>query len=106
MSSVEEKLEKLGFKLPEISAPVAAYIPAKRAGNLIFTAGQLPMVNGELFATGLIKEDKTLPNNSKPIDTPYGVYYPDFSFNNRLIEIKCDYTYDILIGKNFEQEII
>jgi predicted DNA-binding protein YlxM (UPF0122 family) len=47
----------------------------------------------------LIKEDKTLPNNSKPIDTPYGVYYPDFSFNNRLIEIKCDYTYDILIGK-------
>ena len=60
MSSVEEKLEKLGFKLPEISAPVAAYIPAKRAGNLIFTAGQLPMVNGELFATGLIKEESDI----------------------------------------------
>jgi enamine deaminase RidA (YjgF/YER057c/UK114 family) len=60
MNSVEEKLAKLGIKLPEISAPVAAYIPAKRAGNLIFTAGQLPMVNGELFTTGLIKEESDI----------------------------------------------
>jgi enamine deaminase RidA (YjgF/YER057c/UK114 family) len=60
MNSVEEKLEKLGIKLPEISAPVAVYIPAKRAGNLIFTAGQLPIVNGELFATGLIKGESDI----------------------------------------------
>jgi enamine deaminase RidA (YjgF/YER057c/UK114 family) len=60
MNSVEEKLAKLGIKLPEISAPVAAYIPAKRAGNLIFTAGQLPMVNGELYATGIIKEESDI----------------------------------------------
>jgi transposase len=47
----------------------------------------------------LIKEGKNLPNNSKPINTPYGVYYPDFSSNDKLIEIKCDYTYDVLIGE-------
>lgn len=47
----------------------------------------------------LIKEGENLPNNSKPINTPYGAYYPDFSFDNRLIEIKCDYTYDVLIGE-------
>jgi hypothetical protein len=47
----------------------------------------------------LIKEDKKLPNNSKPINTPYGTYYPDFSFDDRLIEIKSNYTYDVLIGK-------
>ncbi len=47
----------------------------------------------------LIKEGKKIPNNSKPINTPYGTYYPDFSFDDRLIEVKSDYTYDVLIGK-------
>ena len=40
--------------LPEIPKPVAAYIPAKQTGNLVFTAGQLPMVNGELITKGLL----------------------------------------------------
>jgi len=47
----------------------------------------------------LIKDGKKIPNNSKPINTPYGTYYPDFSFDDRLIEIKSDYTYDVLIGE-------
>jgi enamine deaminase RidA (YjgF/YER057c/UK114 family) len=54
MGSIENKLEQIGLKLPEISKPVAAYIPAKQSGKLVFTAGQLPMVNGELISKGLL----------------------------------------------------
>jgi enamine deaminase RidA (YjgF/YER057c/UK114 family) len=54
MSAVEDRLAELGLTLPEVAAPVAAYVPAVRAGNLIFTSGQLPMVNGSLPETGTV----------------------------------------------------
>ena len=57
MSSVESQLTKLGMELPEPPKPVAAYIPAKKTGNLVFTAGQLPMVKGVLTSTGLLGKD-------------------------------------------------
>jgi enamine deaminase RidA (YjgF/YER057c/UK114 family) len=57
MSEIELKMQSLGFQLPEIPQPVASYIPAKRVGNLIFTAGQLPMVKGELICLGLLGQD-------------------------------------------------
>jgi transposase-like protein len=47
----------------------------------------------------LIKDNIQLPENTNSIITPFGVYYPDFSYKDRLIEIKSDYTYDILIGE-------
>ena len=46
----------------------------------------------------LINDGVNLPKEGRPVITPYGVYYPDFSFEDKLIEIKSDYTYDILIG--------
>jgi enamine deaminase RidA (YjgF/YER057c/UK114 family) len=54
---LETKLTNLGLNLPEIPVPLAAYIPAKQTGNLVFTAGQLPMVNGELITKGLLGQD-------------------------------------------------
>lgn len=48
------KIAELGIELPSVAAPVAAYVPAKRAGDLVYTSGQLPFVNGELPATGLV----------------------------------------------------
>jgi enamine deaminase RidA (YjgF/YER057c/UK114 family) len=57
MGKVEEKLRELGIHIPEAAKPVAAYVPAKKVGNLIFTAGQLPMVNGELISKGLLGKD-------------------------------------------------
>ena len=57
MSLVESKLSSLGLELPETPKPVAAYIPAKQAGKLVFTAGQLPMVQGELISKGLLGQD-------------------------------------------------
>lgn len=53
---VEARLAELGLTLPAVAAPLAAYVPATRAGDLVFTAGQLPFVDGVLQATGLVGE--------------------------------------------------
>ena len=52
--SAHQRLEELGIQLPPVVPPVAAYVPAVRSGNLVFTSGQLPMVDGELPATGKV----------------------------------------------------
>ena len=57
MSSIESKLAELGHTLPEVAAPIAAYVPAARTGNLVFTSGQLPTVDGKLLATGKVGSD-------------------------------------------------
>jgi enamine deaminase RidA (YjgF/YER057c/UK114 family) len=54
--SVSERLAELGIDLPAVVPPVAAYVPAKAHGDLVFTAGQLPMVSGALPATGKVGE--------------------------------------------------
>jgi enamine deaminase RidA (YjgF/YER057c/UK114 family) len=48
----EERLAELGLTVPEVVAPLAAYAPTARAGNLVFTAGQLPARDGSMLATG------------------------------------------------------
>jgi enamine deaminase RidA (YjgF/YER057c/UK114 family) len=47
-------LRELGITLPTVAAPAGAYIPARRTGNLVFTAGQVPFVDGLLPATGKV----------------------------------------------------
>lgn len=54
MTDVRAKLAELGLTLPEVVKPVAAYVPAVRTGNLVFTAGQLPMVDGKLPIAGKV----------------------------------------------------
>lgn len=55
--SASERLVALGIDLPPVAAPVAAYVPATRAGGLVVTSGQLPMVAGALTCTGLVGRD-------------------------------------------------
>ncbi|MFG1961662.1 RidA family protein [Nonomuraea sp. NPDC049028] len=50
----EEKITELGLTLPEVVAPLAAYVPTVRTGNLVYTSGQLPMVDGKLAQTGKV----------------------------------------------------
>jgi enamine deaminase RidA (YjgF/YER057c/UK114 family) len=52
-----QRLAQLGLTLPSVPAPVAAYVPAVRAGAFVYTAGQVPMVDGSLAATGLVGAD-------------------------------------------------
>ncbi|ANI42361.1 RidA family protein [Mycolicibacterium vaccae] len=54
MSAWSARLDELGIALPEVVAPLAAYVPAVRTGNLVYTSGQLPIANGELAATGKV----------------------------------------------------
>ncbi len=49
-----ERLAELGIELPAVAAPVAAYVPAVRAGNQVWTSGQLPFKDGQLLATGKV----------------------------------------------------
>jgi enamine deaminase RidA (YjgF/YER057c/UK114 family) len=62
--SVKEKLAALGLTLPTAAAPVAAYVPSVKTGNLVFTAGQLPVVDGKLVLTGKVGSDVT-PEDAK-----------------------------------------
>lgn len=59
MPSVEERLAELGHSIPDATAPVAAYVPAVRSGNLVFTSGQLPMADGVLMGTGRVGAEVT-----------------------------------------------
>ncbi|MFJ8444157.1 RidA family protein [Kitasatospora griseola] len=59
MGQVEQKLAELGLTLPEVAAPVAAYVPALRTGHYVMTSGQLPMVGGKLQLTGKVGAEVT-----------------------------------------------
>ncbi|NTW82801.1 MAG: RidA family protein [Chlorobiaceae bacterium] len=52
MSTFEENIVKAGFILPQPANPAGLYIPAVRAGNLVYTSGQLPLVAGKLIEPG------------------------------------------------------
>ena len=65
MSKIEDSLKVKNLTLPEAPKPIAAYIPAKQTGKLVFTAGQLPMVNGELISKGLLGQDVEIDEANK-----------------------------------------
>ncbi|MFC5381946.1 RidA family protein [Aquipuribacter nitratireducens] len=52
-----ERLAQLGLELPATPAPLAAYVPAVRSGDLVYTSGQLPMVDGALPKTGVVGDE-------------------------------------------------
>jgi enamine deaminase RidA (YjgF/YER057c/UK114 family) len=59
VSTPEQRIAELGLTLPSDSPPLAAYVPAVRTGDLVFTAGQLPRRDGELVATGKVGAEVT-----------------------------------------------
>jgi enamine deaminase RidA (YjgF/YER057c/UK114 family) len=69
VSAVEDRLHELGLTVPDVARPVAAYTPALRDGNLIFTSGQLPMVSGTLVQTGKVGTgcDAVSPEDAKKL---------------------------------------
>lgn len=54
---IEQKLKELGIEIPEAPEPLASYIPATTAGNLVYTAGQLPIIEGKLILQGKLGGD-------------------------------------------------
>ena len=64
--TVADRLAELGLVLPPVVPPVAAYVPAVRSGSLVFTSGQLPMVDGALPAVGKVGAQVT-PEQAKDL---------------------------------------
>lgn len=64
--TAKARLAELGIELPQVVAPLAAYVPAVLTGNLVYTAGQLPMMAGKLPATGKVGLDVT-PEQAKAL---------------------------------------
>ena len=54
-----ERLAELGLTLPPVAPPVAAYVPAVRTGNYVYTSGQLPLVDGKLQGAGKVGDGVT-----------------------------------------------
>ncbi|MDN5587023.1 MAG: RidA family protein [Brevibacterium sp.] len=59
-STPEARLEELGLTVPDVAAPVAAYVPAVRTGQYVCTSGQLPVQNGQPIHTGKVGAEVTL----------------------------------------------
>ena len=57
--SANHRINELGIVLPQVATPAGAYVPAVVSGNLVFTAGQIPLVDGKLAATGKVGKDLT-----------------------------------------------
>ena len=66
MTTPQQRLAELGLTLPPVPAPVAAYIPSVRTGSLVYTSGQLPMVDGALTMTGKVGAEVT-PEQAKDL---------------------------------------
>lgn len=62
---IEEKIRDLGYELPDVPKPVAAYVPALKVDNLILTAGQIPSVQGELKYKSKLGKDLTIKEGKK-----------------------------------------
>lgn len=56
-STIEQRLAELAIDIPAAAAPAANYVPVARSGQLLYTAGQLPLVAGKLLSTGLVGAD-------------------------------------------------
>ncbi|MEE1930225.1 RidA family protein [Streptomyces sp. TRM 70351] len=65
-SRVEARLAELGLRLPEVVAPLAAYVPAVRSGRHVYTSGQVPLVDGALPASGKVGSEVS-PEQAKEL---------------------------------------
>lgn len=64
--TVSTRLAELGIELPAVVAPLAAYVPATRTGNLVYTSGQLPLTGGVLPQAGKVG-DTVSPEDAKAL---------------------------------------
>lgn len=63
--SIEDRLKELGIQIPSVAKPVAAYVPAVRAGQWVYVSGQLAFVDGKLEKVGKVGQDVTLEEAQK-----------------------------------------
>ena len=66
MTTPSERLIQLGLELPEVVVPLGVYVPALCHNGIVYTSGQLPLVSGDLLATGLVghREEDVTPERA------------------------------------------
>ena len=62
MTDPAERLAALGLTLPPVAAPGGAYVPAVRAGQFVYTAGQIPTADGKVLAVGKVGGEISVPD--------------------------------------------
>lgn len=60
--NIDQRLKELKIQIPELAKPVGSYVPAVKTGHLVYTAGQLPLVDGRVIFPGRVGKDVTLEN--------------------------------------------
>lgn len=60
LKQISDKLTTMGYRLPEVTAPVGSYVPSVRSGTTVYVSGQLPMQQGKLMVAGRLGEDVTV----------------------------------------------
>ncbi|MGO4119741.1 RidA family protein [Arthrobacter sp. YAF16] len=87
-SAVEQRLAELGLTLPEVAAPVAAYVPAVISGNHVYTSGQLPFINGKLEATGKVSPGTEGTSDESTVSPEAAKRYAEVCAVNALAAVK------------------
>lgn len=87
-SAVEQRLAELGLTLPEVAAPVAAYVPAVVSGNYVYTSGQLPFINGKLEAKGKVATGELGASDESTVDPQDAKRYAGVCAINALAAVK------------------
>jgi enamine deaminase RidA (YjgF/YER057c/UK114 family) len=87
-SAVEQRLAELGLELPEVAAPVAAYVPAVISGNHVYTSGQLPFINGKLEATGKVSSGAEATSDEPTVSPEEAKRYAEVCVVNALAAVK------------------
>ena len=102
MTSISARLERLQITLPTVAAPVAAYVPAVRTGNQVWTSGQLPFVDGALTAEGKVKDISAAGHS----DTHGSVSADDAKAAARVAALNALAAVDDLVGIDNVERII
>ena len=87
-SAVEQRLAELGLALPEVAAPVAAYVPAVISGNHVYTSGQLPFIDGKLEATGKVSSGAEGTSDESTVSPEAAKRYAEVCAVNALAAVK------------------
>lgn len=87
-SAVEQRLAELGLTLPEVAAPVAAYVPAVISGNHVYTSGQLPFIDGKLEATGKVSTGTEGASDEYTVSPEAAKHYAAVCAVNALAAVK------------------
>ena len=85
MTTPESRIAELGMTLPPVPAPVASYVPVVQTGNLVFTSGQLPLVDGALSITGKVGAEVSRTDRTSSWGEPQ---LPDCSIVNKPMFIR------------------